>query len=91
MNFIDYEFPKTTISGEEFFTMQEDHQILRSRRTELGLTQQQVADKARIHLQQYQRLESGERHIYGASMRIGLSVCAVLKLDPYLFFPEIRQ
>lgn len=91
MDFIDYEFPKTTLSGEEYFILQEDHDILRTRRNELGLTQQQVADKAKIHLQQYQRLESGERHIYSASMRIGLSMCAVLKLDPYLFFPDIRQ
>lgn len=89
MDFIEYEFP--TLSGKDVFMMQEDYAVLRSRRNELGLTQQQVADKARIHLQQYQRLESGERHICGASMRIGLSVCAVLKIDPYSFFAEIRQ
>ena len=55
-----------------------------------GMTQQQVADAAHIQTRQYQRLENGERNISGASMRIGLSVCAVLKLDPYRFMPEFR-
>ena len=54
------------------------------------MTQQQVADAAHIQTRQYQRLENGERNISGASMRIGLSVCAVLKLDPYRFMPEFR-
>ncbi len=57
--------------------------MLRSRRKQLGLTQQQVADRAKIQLKQYQRLETGERHLSGCSMRIGLAVCAVLLLNPY--------
>mgnify|MGYP003593786130 CR=1 FL=1 len=65
--------------------------ILRSRRDELNLTQQQVADKARIQLRQYQRLESEERSILSASARIMLSVCAVLRLDPYLFLPAFDE
>lgn len=90
MEFIKYEFPpserfKGCIIG------QQAHHILRSRREALGLTQQQVADKAKIQIRQYQRLESGERTIVGASMRIGLSICAVLKLDPFYFLPETTE
>ena len=65
--------------------------ILHKRRTELKMTQQQAADKAKIQLRQYQRLESEERSITSASARIMLSVCAALKLDPYLFFPEFDE
>lgn len=62
--------------------------ILQTRRKELGFTQQQVADMAKIQLRQYQRFENGERELHSASMRIGLSICAVLKLDPYRFYPK---
>ena len=79
--FVEYE-PIRSLDGK-FIIGQEDHQVLRSRREQLGLTQQQVADRARIQLKQYQRLETGERHLSGCSMRIGLAVCAVLLLDPY--------
>ena len=89
-NFVPYEFPKST--DGRFVFMQEDHQILLSRREQLGLTQQQVADIARVQLRQYQRIESGERHIMGCTMKIGLAVCAALLLDPYEFFgPTIQQ
>ena len=88
MEFIKYEFPRKTFMGNDVFIAQQDHHILKTRREQLGLTQQQVADKAKIQLRQYQRLESGERSISSASMRIGLAVCAVLKLDPFAFFPE---
>jgi len=85
----DYKEPAVTINGEECWLGYEDHQILKDRRIDLGLTQQQVADMARIQLRQYQRLESGERSMSGASMRIGLSVCHVLRLDPYRFEPQL--
>lgn len=62
-----------------------DHAPLRYRREEYGMSQQQVADAAGITLRQYQRFESGERSMSSASMRIGLSICHVLKLDPYRF------
>ena len=61
---------------------------LRAARESRGYTQQQVADKAGIQLRQYQRFESNERGLSGASMRIGLSVCSVLKLDPYEVMPN---
>lgn len=79
--FIPFEFPQTK-DGAYFYAL-DDAGILRSRRTQLGLTMQQVADMAGIKLSQYQRLESGERHLSGCSMRIGLAICAVLLLDPY--------
>lgn len=71
--------------GNEWIVLQPDKSILITRRKQLNMTQQQVADAAHIQLRQYQRLESGERSMASASMRIGLSICSVLKLDPYRF------
>ena len=79
--FIPFEFPTST-DGQYILGL-DDAQILQSRREQLGLTQQQVADRAGIKLPQYQRLESGVRHLSGCSMRIGLAICAVLLLDPF--------
>lgn len=84
-NFQDtYKTPSEDLlsNGEQWFFLETEKDILKNRREELGMTQQQVADAAHIQTRQYQRLENGERNISGASMRIGLSVCAVLKLDP---------
>lgn len=74
--------------GTVWEVVEHDKSILQTQRKKLGLTQQQVADAAHIQLRQYQRLESGERSMAGASMRIGLSVCDVLKLDPHRFVPH---
>lgn len=63
-------------------------EILRIRREQLGFSQQQVADGAKIQLRQYQRLETGERSIENATLKTALCICAVLKLNPYTFFPE---
>lgn len=57
------------------------HSILREKRNELGLTQHQVADKAKIKLQQYQKFESGERNIRTVSFRIACSVIESLGMD----------
>ena len=46
--FVPYEYP-TTLGGR-FFIGQDEHHILRSRREQLSLTQQQVADRAGIKL-----------------------------------------
>lgn len=84
--------PRTErINGEEYELAEMEHHILQNRRKELGLTQQQVADLASIQLRQYQRLESGERSIRGASLRIALLVCQVLELDPFRFVPEANR
>lgn len=58
---------------------------LKLRREEMSLSQQDVASAAGITLRQYQRFESGERSMSSASLRIGLSICQVLRLDPYRF------
>ena len=44
--------------------------ILREKRVVQGLTQQQVADRAKISLRQYQSFESGERNIRTASFQL---------------------
>ena len=58
-------------------------QIIRERRIELGLTQEETAIELGISLQQYQRYEYGERKFSNCPMRIGLRICALLELDPY--------
>ena len=62
-------------------------QELAKQREALGLTQQEVADRAKINIRQYQRLENGERSIYSSSFRIGLNVCHALKIDPMFYCP----
>ena len=57
--------------------------IIRDRRIELGLTQEQAAMELSISLQQYQRYEYGERRFSNCPMRIGLRICALLELDPF--------
>jgi DNA-binding XRE family transcriptional regulator len=76
-----------TINGETdvWDKIMTDRAYLYYRRKELGLTQQQVADRAGIKLIQYQRFERGERSMASASFRIGMAICDVLKLDPHRF------
>lgn len=62
------------------------HSVLRERRDILGLTQQQVANKAQIKIQQYQKFESGERNIMTASFRIACRVIEALGMDIKDFF-----
>ena len=77
------------LPGEgDWYFLELDKHILLHRRKQLGMTQQEVADAAKIQLRQYQRFERGERTMASASMRIGLSICAVLELDPYRFVPK---
>lgn len=83
----DYKTPTEIIGGEEYTYVEMDWHILKNRRNELKLTQQNVADLAKIQLRQYQRLENGERSMQSASFRIALSVCRALNLDPYRFLP----
>ena len=54
---------------------------LRKRRHELKLTQQAVADKAEIKLQQYQKFESGERSILTASFFITCKLLDAMGID----------
>ena len=59
----------------------EEKWILRDYREKLGLTQQQVADKAKIQLRQYQRFEAGERTLSSSSCNIACRVIDALGLD----------
>ena len=61
--------------------MQTEATILKSAREQLGMTQQQTADKARINLRQYQRFESGERNLTSSSFNIGCNVLEALEID----------
>ena len=58
--------------------------ILKEARLQMGYSQQRVADILGMSIGQYQRLENGERLIGNASMKIGLRVCIVLGIDPYV-------
>jgi len=60
----------------------EEKWVLKDYRDKLGLTQQQVADKARVQLRQYQRFESGERNLSSSSFDIACRVIEALGLDP---------
>ena len=61
---------------------QRQTEIIRSARNAMGYSQQQVATIIGVHVRQYQRIECGERDIRYASMKLGLSICAVLGIDP---------
>ena len=56
--------------------------IIREARQVMGYSQQQIATLIGVHIRQYQRIECGERDIRYASMKLGLSICAVLGIDP---------
>lgn len=58
-------------------------QILRNRRRELGMTQEEAALRLGMSLRQYQRYEYDEHRLSNSPMRIGLRICAVFGLDPY--------
>lgn len=58
-------------------------QMLRQRRKELHLSQQDVAVLIGFEQQHYQRYEYGVFDIANASMRIGLTICDVLEIDPF--------
>lgn len=60
--------------------------VLREKRLTSGLTQQQVADRAGIKLQQYQKFESGERNLRTASFQIACKVLEALDLDIVKYF-----
>ena len=65
--------------------------ILRSRRLELGMTQEQVALKLGMSIHQYQRYEYGEHRFPNIPMRTGLRVCNVLELDPFELLPVSKD
>lgn len=65
--------------------------ILRQARIIKGLSQMEVANQAGLNLAQYQRLEYGTRDFRACSMKVGLSICYVLGLDPFLLVLQRTQ
>ena len=64
-------------------------QILRSARKKSGLSQLQIATELGVQVRQYQRLEYGERPFSSVNIRVGLTLCSILQIDPYdLVFGE---
>ena len=61
---------------------------LKEKRVVLGLTQQQVADKARISLRAYQKFESGDRNIRTASFQVACRVIEALGMDVSKFYHD---
>lgn len=58
--------------------------ILRKAREMQGMSQMEVATLAGVNLGQYQRLEYGIRDFELCSMKVGIAICYVLNLDPFL-------
>ena len=63
-----------------------EQSVLKRARAKLGLSQQQVADKAGIHMQQYQKFETGTRALSMARFYIACRVLAALELDMTRYF-----
>ena len=61
---------------------------LKEKRVVLGLTQQQVADKAKISLRAYQKFESGDRNIKTASFQVACRVIEALGMDVSKFYHD---
>ena len=60
--------------------------FLKAQRLRLGLTQKQVADKAGILLQHYQKFEGGERDLRTASFDVACRVLEALEVDIVKYF-----
>ncbi|MBQ8986893.1 MAG: helix-turn-helix transcriptional regulator [Lachnospiraceae bacterium] len=60
--------------------------ILREQRVTQNMTQVQVAAKAEITLQQYQKFENGSRNIRTASFQLACRVLKALNMDIDRFF-----
>lgn len=53
---------------------------LKARRLELGLTQQQLADRAEILLRQYQKIETGETHPERMTLKNAAALARALEI-----------
>ena len=65
--------------------------ILKAQRQRMKLTQKQVADRAGIQIQQYQKFESGERDIANSSFRIACRTLLALELNVEAFYKSIQD
>lgn len=62
------------------------HSVLKEKRLTLRLTQQQVADRAKVALPQYQKFESGEHNIMTASFQLACRVIEALEMNVSDFY-----
>ena len=70
------------LSGYQICHLDDDmHSVLYKQRVIHGMTQKQVAEKAKITLQQYQKFESGARNIMTCSFRIACRVIEALEMN----------
>jgi len=67
-------------------TQDKKNGLLKEQRVTCGLTQQQVADKAGILIQHYQKFESGERNLRTTSFDVACRVLEALDLDIVKYF-----
>lgn len=76
------------LSGYQTVLIDKDwpRKVLREKRVVLGMTQQQVADKAKIVAAQYQKFESGERNIMTASFQMACRVIEALDMNVSDFY-----
>jgi len=74
------------LGGRISFVFGCNHFFILGKRKALRLTQQEVADRAKITLRQYQRLESGERNIMTSSFRLACRVIEALDMDASKFY-----
>ena len=64
----------------------ETKNVLREKRAVLRMTQRQVAEKAGITLQQYQKFESGARNLRTCSFQLACRVIEALGMDISSFY-----
>ena len=77
----------SNLSGYQLCHFDDDmHSVLYEQRVVHSLTQKQVAERAKITLQQYQKFESGARNIMTSSFRIACRVIEALELDITRFY-----
>jgi len=69
-----------SLDGFQIVHMRSDG-ILLERRKLLGLTQKQVAERANVPFQSYQRFESGERKLERASFQIACRIIEALEMN----------
>ncbi len=78
---------KTDMTGFKLCHLDDDmHSVLYEQRIVHRLTQKQVAERAKITLQQYQKFESGARNIMTSSFRIACRVIEALGMNISDFF-----